>query len=77
MKEFENSAETSSAEPTSDVASAMKADLYRAIEELKQEVRLRAYEIYCGRDKTTVAELDDWLRAEQEIRTLRARKRLL
>jgi hypothetical protein len=39
---------------------------------LEHEIRLRAYDFYCGRGKKDGHALDDWLRAEREI--LRAKR---
>lgn len=39
---------------------------------LEHEVRLRAYDIYCGRGKRDGHALDDWLQAEREV--LRAKR---
>jgi Protein of unknown function (DUF2934) len=37
-------------------------------EELEQQIRLRAYELYEARGRKHGHELDDWLRAKKEIR---------
>ena len=54
----------------------MKAELLNAILELKQEIRIRAYEIYCTRDSASATALDDWLKAEQEIKAKHAKGKL-
>jgi len=36
-------------------------------QELEQQIRLRAYELYEARDKEDGHELEDWLAAEEEI----------
>jgi Protein of unknown function (DUF2934) len=46
----------------------MKAELLTARMDFQQEIRVRAYEIYCGRDSASATALDDWLKAESEIR---------
>ena len=35
---------------------------------LEERIRRRAYELYVQRGNQSVSELDDWLRAEEEIR---------
>jgi len=35
--------------------------------ELEQQIRLRAYELYEARGRKAAHELDDWLRAEEDI----------
>jgi DUF2934 family protein len=37
-------------------------------EELEHQIRLRAYELYEARGRKDGHELDDWLRAKDEIR---------
>ena len=37
-------------------------------QELEHQIRLRAYELYEARDKKDGHEVEDWLRAEEEIR---------
>ena len=37
--------------------------------ELEQRIRTRAYELYLQRKADPGHELEDWLRAEQEVRT--------
>jgi anti-anti-sigma factor len=48
-------------------AEAMKAELLTARMKYQQEIRRRAYEIYCEHIGASDTALDDWLKAEQEI----------
>ncbi len=41
--------------------------------ELEYQIRLRAYELYEKRGREDGHELDDWLRAEEEIRAKKVR----
>jgi hypothetical protein len=41
--------------------------------ELEYEIRLRAYELYEKRGREDGRELDDWLRAKEEIREKKVR----
>jgi Protein of unknown function (DUF2934) len=50
------------------VPEVMKAELLTARMDFQQEIRERAYEIYCGRDSASATALDDWLKAEVEIK---------
>lgn len=36
-----------------------------------EQIRLRAYELYVARGRTPGYDMDDWFRAERELRTLR------
>ena len=40
---------------------------------LQEDIRRRAYELYEARDREDGHELDDWLRAEEEIRNQETR----
>jgi hypothetical protein len=40
---------------------------------LEEQIRQRAYELYEARGRETGHELDDWLRAEEELKQQRAR----
>jgi hypothetical protein len=40
---------------------------------LEQEIRRRAYELYEERGREDGHELDDWLRAEEQVKTRQAR----
>ena len=40
-----------------------------AMPSLEERVRQRAYELYVERGNESGSELDDWLQAEEEIRT--------
>jgi hypothetical protein len=42
-------------------------------QELEYQIRLRAYQLYEARGKKDGHELDDWLRAEEEITRKKAR----
>jgi Protein of unknown function (DUF2934) len=42
-------------------------------QELESQIRLRAYELYEARGNENGHELDDWLRAEEEITRKKAR----
>jgi hypothetical protein len=46
----------------------MKAELLTARMDFQQEIRMRAYEIFCDRDSASATALDNWLKAEQEIK---------
>jgi len=37
---------------------------------LEEQIRRRAYELYVERGSESGSELDDWLRAEEEIRSI-------
>jgi len=52
----------------------MKAEFLTAMMDFQEEIRVRAYEIYCGRDSASVTALDDWLKAEKEIRAKHVKK---
>jgi hypothetical protein len=39
----------------------------------RRQIRLRAYEIYVARGRENGHQLDDWLRAEEEIREKKVR----
>ena len=54
----------------------MKAELLTAMMDFQQEIRLRAYEIYCGCDSASDTALDDWLKAEKEIKAKHVKKDL-
>lgn len=41
-------------------------------QELEHQIRLRAYELYEARGGETGHELDDWLRAEEELKERKA-----
>jgi hypothetical protein len=41
---------------------------------LDERVRRRAYELYVQRGNESGSELDDWLQAEEEIRTIEEEK---
>jgi Protein of unknown function (DUF2934) len=53
----------------------MKAELLTARMDFQQEIRMRAYEIFCNRDSASATALDDWLKAEQEIKARYAKSR--
>jgi Protein of unknown function (DUF2934) len=55
----------------------MKAELLTAMMDFQEEIRVRAYEIYCGRDSASATALDDWLKAEEEIKAKHAKKKPL
>jgi hypothetical protein len=38
----------------------------------EEEIRVRAYEIYCARNGGLGSEVDDWLKAETELKEGRA-----
>jgi hypothetical protein len=38
----------------------------------EDQIRMRAYEIYCARNGAPGSELDDWLQAENELKEGRA-----
>jgi len=57
------------------VGQAMKTEFLTAMMDLQQQIRLRAYEIYCGRDSASATAIDDWLKAEQEIKARAVVKR--
>ena len=42
-------------------------------EDLEPQIRLRAYELYEARGRREGNDLEDWLRAEEEIKTVRSR----
>lgn len=50
------------------VPEVMKAELLTARMDFQQEIRMRAYEIFCDRDSASATALDNWLKAEQEIK---------
>ncbi len=41
---------------------------------MEDEIRQRAYEIYCARNGGEGTEVDDWVKAEAEIKKKRAKK---
>lgn len=47
---------------------ASTAQQPRAREPTADEIRIRAYEIYCARGGEPGRELDDWLEAERQLR---------
>jgi hypothetical protein len=56
------------------VGQAMKAEFLTAMMDFQQEIRVRAYEIYYERDSVSATAIDDWLKAEKEIKAKHARK---
>jgi hypothetical protein len=45
----------------------------RSARQERRQIRLRAYELYVARGRENGHELDDWLRAEEEIREKKVR----
>ena len=45
----------------------------RSARQERRQIRLRAYELYEARGREDGHELEDWLRAEEEIREKKAR----
>jgi hypothetical protein len=56
-------------------AQSMKAELLTVRMDFQQEIRMRAYEIFCDRDSASASALDDWLKAEQEIKARYAKSK--
>ncbi len=50
------------------VAVEMKAELFAALLELRQRVRLRAYQIFLTCEGDSCAANDNWIKAEQEVK---------
>jgi hypothetical protein len=59
---------TTFSETTAIVAVEMKAELLAALLELRQKIRLRAYEISLACDGVSCAADDNWIKAEQEVK---------
>lgn len=57
-----------SSETSARVAMEMKAELLGALLDLRQKVRLRAYEISLTCDSASCAANDNWIKAEQEVK---------
>ena len=74
MKNSKEPGRPSPASTELSVGQAMKTEFLTAMMDFQQEIRLRAYEIYCGRVSASATALDDWLKAEKEIKAKHARK---
>ena len=58
---------------STDVTKKPPATVTNDSQELEHEIRLRAHELYVARGREDGHELEDWLRAEEEITQKKAR----
>lgn len=63
-----NAVGTTSPETAAMVAADMKAELLAALLELRQKIRLRAYEISLTCNGVSCEANDNWIKAEQELK---------